>query len=83
MDINDIEKDLNQFPASEQQILQGILNVSIKNQAILESVLSLQMEIVTKRDHNDPLITKVNDQILKRISEIQAGIVSNFNQDDL
>ncbi|MBB6499645.1 hypothetical protein [Pedobacter cryoconitis] len=84
MNIDEIEKGLNQFPAEYQQVLQAILNISIKNQAMIEALLGLQIELQGGRDMADKLSLHKNieSKINDRLSVIQIEIASKFNQED-
>lgn len=79
MDINDIEQNLGAFNADQHELLSAILNINIRNQAILESILSFQIELFGRRDPNS-LNDKSLNNIHKRMLEIQAEVVNGFNK---
>lgn len=79
MDIEDIENGLGAFNADQQDVLNAILNINIKNQAILESILAFQIEVLGNRVDRNALHNKSIQNIEDRILSIQAEIVKGFN----
>jgi hypothetical protein len=83
MDINDIEKNLNNFPATTESLLKVILQMTIHNQAVMEKIIDLQEELFLLSPENmdmDKQIfhEQINEDITNRIAELRADIATRL-----
>jgi hypothetical protein len=81
MNIDEIEDNLNNHEPSLGKAIDAILNTVAKNQAILETLLELQMNEMTKNlpsEAFDEINQVINERIDVRLAEIQAEISSKF-----
>lgn len=86
MNIDDFEKNLNQFPADTKKVINALLNISIKNQAMLEILLSFHTDkeygFLKPKDKPEEM-HEIADSFLKsRIAEIQAETTAKVYSED-
>lgn len=70
MNIDDIESRLNNYEANTERVIAIILNTVAKNQAILESLLSNQLNLM----HEVAPDIEINDLSKKLLEKIQINL---------
>jgi hypothetical protein len=84
MNIDDIEDNLNNFEIDDDKILSAILNTSLKNQALLEALIELQLNTLATIAPDidfDRLSKNVSDNIAIKLASIQAAVVSRYHKE--
>lgn len=81
MNIDDIEKQLNSHESNTGRILAILLNETVKNQALLQTIMDSQLEIiglVAPEVDTDDLAKQWLEKTNVHLAQIQARISAKF-----
>jgi hypothetical protein len=79
--MDNIEDNLNNFPTDWVKVLNAILNTVVKNQALLEALMDIQLTVMDRIDPGfDPetFAKQVADATSEHLAIIQADIASKL-----
>lgn len=80
MNTDDIEKDLNNFEADPNKVLALVLKTVVNNQALLETILDIQVGLISVASKTEIAIVKkdVRAMFETYLAKAQADISSQF-----
>jgi hypothetical protein len=81
MNIDDIENNLNDFSSEPLKVLNALLNIVAKNQALLEALMDVQlsiMEAISPGYDAESLSKQIADATQEHLVKIQADISSKL-----
>jgi len=77
MNINEFEENLNNFTGEPNNILIAVLQSSLKNQAILECLVTQQAALLAKmsaQTDSQQVLGELNSRIAQNLARIQADV---------